>query len=570
MSGLAPAGSSTCVLEPASAPSLARGNSEIVQSFLGEFRASDIASTPRTNPNGHNAAMPIDDTPLSGADTPPRARIGDYALAALGTGLAVLAGFVVEHWLGHADLSLIFMLAVLIVAARTRTGPAVLTAVLCFLAYNFFFIEPRYTFYIDAWQGVAQVSLFLAAALLAGRLASRLTMQVHALRIAHRHADARRDLAQRLATATDETTVLETANAMMRRHLDADVWLRPHEQTTSEPHALRRVGADDDSWRWAATAEEHGWWFLPLIASGRTLGTLGLKRRHEPQEPDEPWRALAREMADDIGAALARVRLVGDLQRERMANETERLRSALLSSVSHDLRTPLASIIGAAGSLESYGAAMDAADRSDLLDTIRSEGERLDRYVQNLLDMTRLGHGELSLHRDWIGVDELVGSAIARLQRYRPGARFDTAIDAALAPVWVHPALLEQALFNVIENAAKFSPPNEPIRVEAQRIGERVRIDVIDRGPGIREDERQRVFEMFYSTDPGQNDGDIDRPPSRSGDRGRGGTGLGLAICRGMVGAHGGEVQALPGDDGRGTRMRIEFPTIAPPDEDDA
>lgn len=518
--------------------------------------------------------MPIDDTPLHGAETPPRARIGDYALAALGAGLAVLAGFVVEHWLGRADLSLIFMLAVLIVATRTRTGPAVLTAVLCFLAYNFFFLEPRYTFYIDGWQGVAQVSLFLAAALLAGRLASRLTMQVQALRIEHRHANARRDLAQRLAEATDETAVVEAANAMVRRHLDAEVWLRLQEETATEPHALRRVGADDDSWRWAATAEEHGWWFLPLIASGRTLGALGLKRRHESHEPDEPWRALARDLADDIASALARVRLVGDLQRERMANETERLRSALLSSVSHDLRTPLASIIGAAGSLESYGAAMDETDRHSLLDTIRSEGERLDRYVQNLLDMTRLGHGELSLHRDWIGVDELVGSAIARLQRYRPDARFETAIDAALAPVWVHPVLLEQALFNVIENAAKFSPPNEPIRVEAQRIGERVRIDVIDHGPGIREDERQRVFEMFYSTDPVQSGAETDRPlgGSDSGDRGRGrgGTGLGLAICRGMVGAHGGEVQALPGDQGRGTRIRIEFPTIAPPDEDDA
>ncbi len=508
--------------------------------------------------------MPIDDAPLSDSDPSPRAKGAEYALAALGTGVAVLAGFVAEYWLGRTDLSSIFMLAVLVVASRTRTGPAVLTAALCFLAYNFFFIEPRYTFFIDAWQSVAQVSLFLAAALLAGRLASRLAMQVQALRIAHRHASARRDLAQRLANAADEAAVLEAADAMVHRHLDADVWLRPHGETASEIHALRRVGAEDESWRWAATAEEHGWWFLPLLASGRTLGAIGLKRRQRADAPDEAWRALAREMTDDIGAALARVRWVGDLQRERMANETERLRSVLLSSVSHDLRTPLASIIGAAGSLENYGAAMDETDRRDLLETIRIEGERLNRYVQNLLDMTRLGHGELTLHRDWIGVDELVGSAIGRLQRYRPDARFETAIDAALAPVWVHPALIEQALFNVIENAVKFSPSGEAVRVEAQRQDERVRIDVIDRGPGIREDERQRVFEMFYSAEP------IDSHGRRSGDRGRDGTGLGLAICRGMIGAHGGEVQALPGDDGRGTRIRIEFPTIAPPSESDA
>lgn len=524
--------------------------------------------------------MPNDEAPRYDNPAAPRPRPTDYGLAALGSGLAVLAGFVAEHWLGRADPSSIFMLAVLIVAARTRTGPALLTATLCFLAYNFFFIEPRYTFYIDARQSVVQVSLFLAAALIAGRLASRLAMQVRALNAAHRYANARRDLAQRLSTAADADAVIEAASAMLRRHLDAEAWLRPEEPNTEERNAgetnaiesaaLRRIGAENASWRWAETTEEHGWWFLPLRAAGRTFGALGLKRMDSDDAPDEAWRALAREMADDIAAALARVRLVGDLQRERVANETERLRSALLSSVSHDLRTPLASIIGAAGSLENYGAAMDADDRRALLDTIRSEGERLDRYVQNLLDMTRLGHGELVLHRDWIGVDELVGSAIARLQRYRPDARFETAIDAALAPVWVHPALLEQALFNVIENAAKFSPPGEPIRIEAQRIDERVRIDVIDRGPGIREDERQRIFEMFYSADPGQDSEDNGRGLGGSGDRGRDGTGLGLAICRGMVGAHGGDVQALPGDDGRGTRIRIEFPTIAPPEEEDA
>ena len=530
--------------------------------------------------------MPNDEAPRSDRPAAPRPRPADYALAALGSGLAVLVGFVAEHWLGRTDPSSIFMLAVLIVAARTRTGPALLTAALCFLAYNFFFIEPRYTFYIDARQSVVQVSLFLAAALIAGRLASRLAMQVRALNAAHRHANARRDLAQRLSTAADADAVIDAASAMLRRHLDAEAWLRPEqpnaearnasETNAAESAALRRVGAENASWRWAETTEEHGWWFLPLRAAGRTFGALGLKRLDGDDAPDDAWRALAREMTDDIAAALARVRLADDLQRERVANETERLRSALLSSVSHDLRTPLASIIGAAGSLENYGAAMDADDRRALLDTIRSEGERLDRYVQNLLDMTRLGHGELVLHRDWIGVDELIGSAIRRLQRYRPDIRFETAIDATLdsarAPIWVHPALLEQALFNVIENAAKFSPSGEPIRIEAQRIDGRVRIDVIDRGPGIREDERQRIFEMFYSADPARN-GEETAPP-RSGDRGRDGTGLGLAICRGMVGAHGGDVQALPGDDGRGTRVRIEFPTIAPTQppqsEDDA
>lgn len=154
-----------------------------------------------------------------------------------------------------------------------------------------------------------------------------------------------------------------------------------------------------------------------------------------------------------------RTRLVADLEKAHVSNETERLRSALLSSVSHDLRSPLAAMIGSADSLSSYAEAMDASDRRALLDTILVEGERLDRYIQNLLDMTRLGHEGLQINRDWIGVDELVGSAARRLQRYQPDVRLQLDIPSTLGPIWVHPALVEQAVFNVMENAAKFSRP---------------------------------------------------------------------------------------------------------------
>ncbi|HEY5970803.1 MAG TPA: DUF4118 domain-containing protein, partial [Pseudoxanthomonas sp.] len=151
---------------------------------------------------------------------------GGYMLAVLGSLAAVAIAALAERWLGLLDLSLVFMLAVLVVASRTHTGPAVLAAVLCFLAYNFFFIEPRYTFYISAWQGMATVALFLAAALLAGRLAARLAMQVQALRIANQHAQARQELAQRLAVAADEEQVVQAAHTVFQRSLDAGVWVR--------------------------------------------------------------------------------------------------------------------------------------------------------------------------------------------------------------------------------------------------------------------------------------------------------------------------------------------------------
>jgi two-component system sensor histidine kinase KdpD len=472
---------------------------------------------------------------------------GGYALAIAGAATAVVVAAVTERWFGLSDLSLVFMLAVLIVASRTHIGPAVLTAVLCFLAYNFFFIAPRYTLYISAWQGVATVALFLAAALLAGRMAATLAMQVQALRVANRHAQARQELAQRLAVAADDDAVVEAAHAVFRESLEADTWLRLDEPVTgstpSTASADRAVAPRE-------SVEEHGWWFLPLRAPGEALGTIGLRRAANALRLDDAQQRLARAMADDVAQALQRVRLARQLQVERMANETERLRSALLSSVSHDLRTPLAAIIGAAGSLDSYGGGMSAGDRHDLLQTIREEGERLDRYIQNLLDMTRLGHGGLALNRDWIGVDELIGSAIGRLQRYQPDVRFDVRISGEAGLIWVHPALVEQALFNVLENAARFSPANEAIVVDARRIGDdQLRIEVRDRGPGIPEDERRRVFDMFYSV-------------SR-GDRDRNGTGLGLAICRGMIGAHGGDVEALS-NVGDGTIVRITLPLIEP------
>lgn len=515
-------------------------------------RAPGRPHTPDAGATGSSAVSgsATSDVQMS-AHTPPGAP-GDYLFAVLGAALAVPVAMLAERVAGLTDLSMVFMLAVLIVAGRTRTGPAVLTAVLCFLAYNFFFIAPRYTFYIHATQGIATVLLFLAAALVAGRLAARLSMQVQALRAAHAHASTRRELAQQLAEAADETAVTDAATRMFRRHLDAEVWLRTEARDFDTTSVLRRTSQPDGAAQGGETVDEHGWWFLPIDVPGRPQGAIGCKRRDAAGEWRDADRALARAMTADIAQALLRIRLVGELQDTRMAHETERLRSALLSSVSHDLRTPLSSIIGAAGTLEHYGTGMDDADRTALLDTIRSEGERLDRHIRNLLDMTRLGHAGIALRRDWIGVDELVGAAIGRLHRHRPEVRVETTIEAIAGPIRVHPALVEQALLNLLDNAAKFSPRDGTIRVRAACVeagidGEaQVRIDVVDAGPGIPEADRERVFDMFYS--------------AARGDRGRNGTGLGLAICRGMIEAHGGTVVALPGDGGVGACLRIVLP----------
>ena len=458
-----------------------------------------------------------------------------YVFAVVGTAAAVGVAALFERAFGLQDLSLVFMLAVVLVAAHTRTGPALATAVLCFLAYNFFFIAPRYSLFIEARHGVATVALFLAAALIAGRMASTLAMQVHALREAHRHAELRQALAQRLRVARSEYDVVRAATAAYRDAFDAETWVRLHAHDAPAP----------------GSADQHGWWFLPLRGAEDVLGTVGLKRPGGDVAIEAGQRVLAQTLAADLAQALQRVRLDAALQAERTAAERERLRNALLSSVSHDLRTPLAAIIGAAESLERYADAMPAEDRASLLALVREEGGRMDRYVRNLLDMTRLD-GEVSLQRDWIGVDELIGAAVARVRRVFPGRVIGIRVSPELPPLHVQPALLEQALFNVIENAVRVSPVDAAVDVAADADAGAVRIAVRDRGPGIPEAERERVFERFYSVARGD---------------ARRGTGLGLAIARGVLRAHGGGIAVGEGDDGVGTVFTMQLPAATVPVE---
>ncbi len=532
-------------------------NRTLTQQLLqrGAHLELTIVSTPearaRARRNGHGVG-----TLLNSSDT---------LLALVATLIGTLTAWLAKRFVGLEDLSIVYIVAVVVVASRTRMAAAVIAAVLCFLAYNFFFIPPIFTLFIGARQGVATALLFLIAALVAGRLAAQLRAQVVALRSANAHATSLQALSRQLAGAADLGQVVTAGRAALQRSLDCDAMVHIGDTVidASAPYLGERDRAAADwaqrhrqsAGRFTDTLGNSDWWFLPLPSrSVHAPGVVGLRLPTTTARLAPEQHRLAEAMTNEIADAVTRTRLVAELEDARVTGETDRLRSALLSSVSHDLRSPLAAIIGAAGSLDAYAGAMNATDRHALLDTIRLEGERLDRYIQNLLDMTRLGHGGLALHRDWIGIDELVGSAVTRLRRYQPKVLIDVEIAQGLEPVWVHPALLEQALFNIIENAAKFSPADTPIRIEARDSGGQLQLQVIDHGPGIPDDERKRIFDMFYSVE--------------RGDRGRQGTGLGLPIAQGMVGAHGGTVEAFPGQGTepgqRGTILRITLPRYRP------
>ncbi|MEO7050462.1 MAG: sensor histidine kinase KdpD [Rhodanobacter sp.] len=485
------------------------------------------------------------------------------------TGIAAAAfavAFVADHYLSVANLSQVFLTAVLVVAVRTRMAVAVYTAVLCFLGYNFFFAPPRYTLQIANADDVLAVVLFLVAALVCSRLATQLRRQLESLRAAQIRGRALLLLGQQLTTSADADGVRRVGAHALAKAVGAEVAMLVRDAgqllqpVATAPRAVSLTAQDlaaadwcerhaEPAGRFTDTLNGVACWMLPLGGDAQRQGVVALRFDLAAPAPDADARSLTLAMVQDIGRALERARLVDELEGARVQGETERLRNALLSSVSHDLRSPLASMIGAADTLVSYQSKLPQSERDELLQSILGEGQRLDRYIQNLLDMTRLGHGTLKLNRDWTDSAEIVGAAIGRLRKSFPDLRVDTQLPAEPPLLYVHPALIEQALFNILENAARFSPADEPVRVNVHVSEGFLLFDVSDRGPGIPEEERARVFDMFYSV--------------ARGDRSARGTGLGLAICRGMIGAHGGSVVALPGD-GIGTIIRISLPLPAP------
>ena len=474
------------------------------------------------------------------------------------TGISILIASLGEQYLGIEDLSVIFITAVVFVASQTRMLAAALSAILFFLAYNFFFINPKFTLQISAHQGMITVVAFLGAALISSRLASRLKEQVTALKAANSYNSIMQDLGQKLSTAVDLQHVQEIAESSLSKNLNAEVWIYFPESAQAKT-ALdnisdkEKISADwsfknhQPSGRFTQTLTENDWWFLPLLASKQCLGVVGLKFSSLQLVLNSEQKQLAEVMVEYIAQAISRTQLTKALEIANVSSETEKLRSALLSSVSHDLRSPLASMIGAADTLTNYRHSMDEKDQNSLLEAIHLEGERLDRYIQNLLDMTRLGHEGLSLKRDWVGADELIGSAVRRLKRYMPKSLVEVHLPDETLNLFVHGALIEQAIFNVLENAAKFSPEDKAVSIHvAKRSENEIEIAISDQGQGIPEDERDRIFDMFYTME--------------RGDRGQYGTGLGLTIVKAIIGAHMGKIVASSAKNNQGTCIRMQLP----------
>ncbi|TFH85205.1 DUF4118 domain-containing protein [Billgrantia azerbaijanica] len=480
-------------------------------------------------------------------------------------GALVVAGGL-DVWLELANLSVVFLAAVLASAALAGTRAAMLSAVLGFLAFNFFFTEPRLSLAIGQRGQVLTVLFFLLVAVVVGQLAGSGRRRLLALRTSREQTHRLLSYSRALSAATDRDQVRDIGVSTLEQWLGVPVVFLDHESSEAglAVRAARPgdVALDGDAlaaarWCWhhrqpsglgSEVQTTLRWRFLPLVEQSRVLGVVGLELAVRDGGLGADEEALIDTLVRQLVMALERTRLVAELSEVRVSEENERLRSALLASVSHDLRTPLASIIGSASSLRELEPQLSADDRRELLDGILAESERLNRYIQNLLDMTRLGQGGLKIERDWIALDDLVASALQRLSAEMEGLEVVRDWPDDLPLLHVHPALIEQALVNVIDNAARFSPSGGRVTIDAE-LDEEARelvLEVGDQGPGIPPEQREAVFDMFHT--------------GGEGDRSRYGSGLGLAICRGMLGAHGGSIRAAAGKGGEGTRIVMRLP----------
>jgi two-component system sensor histidine kinase KdpD len=484
----------------------------------------------------------------------------DYVLALVATVLASALAWAVASVLPLPNISLVFLAAVLLVAVRSSLGPALACAALSFLTYDFLFIPPNFSFSIQREEDVLTLLFFLLMAALTGNLAARQRRQLQALRDTQEETTELLDLSRKLTAATDRQAVVSAAAQHLNGWSDLQLCLLNRDGQggwkveTGGPLEFSEAERAAADWAWqhdqpagagTGTLPFGRWWWWPLSVEDGPLALLGVCAK-EGQTLSGQRRRLLTALSQPLAQALARAQLAEDLEAARLHGETEQLRSALLASVSHDLRTPLTSMRGSIDSLLALGEAIPLEDRRELLEGTRDEAERLDRYIQNLLDMTRLGHGALKLARDWVSPADIVGSSLNRLRAVLAPLQVSTEVPAELPLLYVHAALIEQALVNVIENAARFSPVHGRLQVRAGADDNELFFAVSDEGPGIPEDERAKIFDMFYT--------------AARGDRGGQGTGLGLAICQGMVGAHGGRISVADGIEGRGTCITLHLP----------
>jgi two-component system, OmpR family, sensor histidine kinase KdpD len=500
--------------------------------------------------------------------------IGPYLEGLLTTAVATVVAVAIDTRIQLPNISLIFVVPILIAAARHGLVPSLWVSTLSVLSYNFFFLPPLYEFTIADPANVVALFFFMFVAITASALAARTRAQTQSARREARTTAELYAFSRKIAGVIDLDDLLWIVVTHLARLLNAEIVILMPEKSPREAGKLAiRAAFPPDSElgdgdlaaaRWAWDSERSTgrgtdtlpgvrWLFEPIRTSRSAIGVVGILPRlgdkdaakGETRELSGAERRLLEAVGNQTAVAIERVALAADIDQARIGAERERLRSAMLTSVSHDLRTPLASIIGALSSLRSYRDRYDDATRDELLNTAITEAQRLDRFVRNLLDMTRLDAGVIVPKRESVDVGDLVSTTLRRAMPLLQNRVVASSVAPGLPQLSLDFVLAEQALFNILDNAAKYSPSGGRIEVEARKAGERIEIVVRDEGPGIAPASLDRLFEKFYRAD--------------DGDRRRAGTGLGLSIAKGFVEVEGGTISARNRADRSGAEFVVSY-----------
>jgi two-component system, OmpR family, sensor histidine kinase KdpD len=488
-----------------------------------------------------------------------------YLVSLVAVAVALGVGYVIYPWFGIENVDLVFLTAIVAVAVRFGLWPSLLASVAASLGYNFFFMEPLYTFTIADPNNVAAFFLFILMAALVSNVAARVRTQAVAAVGRARTTESLYAFSRKLAGVGTLDDVLWATAYQIALMLKVRVVLLLSENgsiAVKAGYPPEDMLADGDvaaaKWAWennrpagrgSDTLPGAKWLFLPMRTGRGAIGVIGIDSDKPGPllTPDE--RRLLDALIDQGALAIERVYLVEDMDRVKRTVETERLRSALLTSISHDLKTPLAAVLGAAGTLRDLSKKLGEAEKADLVATIIDESERLNRFIANLLDMTKLESGAVVPNMALHDLGEIVGSALRRATKILARHRVDVDLQADLPMLELDAVLFEQALFNLLDNAAKYAPADTVIRVESWREQDVVCLRVLDEGEGIPADELEHIFDKFYR--------------AQKGDQVRAGTGLGLAISRGFVEAMRGTITAGNRADRNGAAFTISLPIPA-------
>ena len=487
-----------------------------------------------------------------------------YIFALLGVGTAVGVSELLWPWIGVQNTDLVFLTAIVAIAVRFGLWPSLFASVASALCYNFFFTEPYYTFSIADPRNVIAIVFFTIVAIVVSNVAARArTLAVTAMARA-RTTESLYVFSRKLAgvgTLDDLlwATAYQTASMLKVRVVlllpeDGSIAVKagyPPEDILDEADLAAAKWAwehDRPAGRGSDTLPGAKRLFLPMRTGRGAIGVVGIDSDKPGPLLTPDQRRLLDALIDQAALAVERVHLVDDLDQAKRREEADRLRAALLTSISHDLKTPLAAIVGAAGALNYLAPQLDDKAKTDLVATILDESERLNRFIANLLDMTKLEAGSIKPNMARHDVGEIVGSVLERARKILARHTVEIEIAGALPMLELDPVLFEQVLFNLLDNAAKYAPPETTIRIESWQEGEMVKLEVIDEGGGIPPEEVELVFEKFHR--------------ASKGDQVRAGTGLGLAISRGFIEAMGGTIDAANRSDRSGAVFTINLPVL--------